>query len=139
MLNLLNKYHNSILQFIKFGLIGFSNTIISYVCYALLVYLGVNYLISNIIAFIISVLNSYYWNNKYVFKRNGVEKRSNLKVILKVFISYGLTGLILNSFLLWLWVVNFDISEYIAPIISLIITIPINFLLNKLWAFSSDN
>jgi putative flippase GtrA len=28
-----------------------------------------------------------------------------------------------------------NISEFIAPILNLIITIPLNFLLNKFWAF----
>ena len=54
-------------QFIKFGLVGLSNTAISYFTYALCIYIGLHYFIANALGFVLSVLNSFYWNNKYVF------------------------------------------------------------------------
>jgi hypothetical protein len=68
-----------ILQFIKFGIVGLSNTAISYIIYFLLVYFDLHYLIASIIAFFISVLNSFFWNNKYVFKKEDGQKRNILK------------------------------------------------------------
>jgi putative flippase GtrA len=38
---------------------------------------------------------------------------------------------------LFVFIEFFNISKYIAPFFGLIITIPLNFILNKLWAFSS--
>jgi putative flippase GtrA len=139
MTSIFRKYRATLWQFIKFGIVGFSNTLISYVIYSILVYFGVDYLIGNIVGFIVSVLNSFYWNNKYVFKNNAENKISVLKVLIKVFVSYGFTGLILNSILLVIWVDIIGISEYLAPVLNLIITIPINFLLNKLWAFKGES
>jgi len=124
-----------LIQFIKFGIVGLSNTCISYVVYVVLVRLGFVYLLANVFGFIISVLNAFYWNNKYVFAKNEGEKRSWVKALLKVFASYSITGLLLTTILLEIWIKYVGISEYIAPIINLIITIPLNFLLNKLWAF----
>ena len=95
----------------------------------MLVFLGLNYIIANIIGFVVSVLNAYYWNKKYVFKNSNTPKK-----LLKVYISYG-TTFFLSTFLLYLMVNVFCISEYISPIINLCITIPLNFVLNKLWAF----
>lgn len=118
-------------QFIKFGLVGVSNTLLSLAIYYILVLINVNYILANIIAFIISVLNAYYWNNKYVFKDSAQTK---YKKLIKVYLSYGITFL-LSTFLLYIMVDCISISKYIAPIINLIITIPLNFLLNKLWAF----
>ncbi len=118
-------------QFIKFGLVGVSNTLISLVIYYILVYFNVNYIVANTIGFIVSVLNSYYWNNKYVFDKT---ERGTVKPLIKVFMSYGSTFL-LGTFLLFLMVQVIGISELIAPLINLVITIPINFLLNKFWAF----
>ncbi|MDR2730220.1 MAG: GtrA family protein, partial [Treponema sp.] len=71
------KKINSILlfQFVKFGIVGLSNTAISYVIYSLLVYPGLHYIIASVIAFITSVLNSFFWNNKYVFKKEDNQKR----------------------------------------------------------------
>lgn len=125
-------------QFIKFGLVGVGNTLISYVVYAFFVYLGYHYIIGSIIGFVVSVLNSFYWNNKYVFKEKDGEKRSLWKACFKTFLSYASSGLILTNILLVVWVDLLHISEYLAPIINLVITIPINFLINKLWAFKGE-
>lgn len=121
-------------QFLKFSLVGISNTIISYVTYALLVYLGIYYLFASVISFAVSVLNSFYWNNKYVFKEDR-ENRTIWKTLFKTFLSYSLTGLLLSNILLFIWVDYLNINEYFAPIINLCITIPLNFILNKYWAY----
>ena len=126
------------LQFVKFGLVGLSNTVISYLSYAILVWLGLFYLLSNVLAFIISVLNSFYWNNKYVFKLGKNESRSLLQSLAKTFVAYGFTGLVLSSFLLFLWVDLLHISQFVAPLINLIVTIPLNYLINKFWAFKKE-
>ena len=63
------------------------------------------------------------------------KERNIWKALLKTYISYGFTGLILNNILSVLWVSVFHISKMIAPIINLIVGIPINFFLNKIWAF----
>lgn len=122
-------------QFVKFGLVGISNTVISYVTYVICIYLGAHYFLANALGFVLSVLNSFYWNNKYVFACENGEKRSWVWTLIKSFISYGSTGILLASLLLYVWVDILSISEYIAPLINLIITIPLNFVLNKLWAF----
>lgn len=121
-------------QFIKFGLVGLSNTLISYIVYVILIFLSVHYLYASICGFIVSVLNSFYWNNKYVFGEQS-EHRVWWKSLVKTFMSYAGTGLILSNVLLYIWIQLFGISEIIAPILNLLITIPLNYLLNKFWAF----
>lgn len=118
-------------QFIKFGIVGLSNTFISLAVYYILIYLETNYIAANTAGFIISVLNAYYWNNKFVFKKSD---EGNLKPIIKTFASYG-TTFILSTVLLVIMVDYLSISNIIAPVLNLIITIPLNFLLNKFWAF----
>ena len=122
-------------QFIKFGLVGISNTAISYITYVVCVYLGMHYFFANALGFVISVLNSFYWNNRYVFVCRAGEKRAWFPALIKTFIAYGSTGILLASVLLYVWVDLLSISEYFAPLINLVITIPLNFVLNKLWAF----
>ena len=56
------------LKFIKFGLVGVLNTIINWILFRLLNSIGVYYIISNIIAYSISTVNSYLWNSKWVFE-----------------------------------------------------------------------
>ena len=135
MLNLQNRskedWQALLTQFIKFGLVGLSNAIVLYGVYYLLLKAGMHYILAYIIAFILSVLNAYLWNNRFVFK-NSTE--SFFKKIIKVYASYTFTFL-LSTVLLYVWVDLLHISDKIGPIINIIITTPINFIMNKIWAF----
>lgn len=134
---------DAFLQFVKFGIVGVSNTIISYVLYAMSLFgfqkasfFGqYDYLVAQIIAFVLSVLWSFYWNNKMVFVLEDGNQRSIWKALLKTYVSYSFTGLFLNSILLILWVKIIGISEFVAPIINLLVSVPLNFIINKFWAF----
>jgi putative flippase GtrA len=130
-----SRFPPSFIQFIKFGIVGLSNTFISYVIYSLLVYVHLHYLAASIIAFVVSVLNSFYWNMRYVFKGSG-EKKDILKSLLRTFLAYGFTGLVLQNILLYVQIEVLGVSPYLAPVFSLIITVPLNFILNKFWAFN---
>jgi len=128
---------NAFMQFVKFGLVGVSNTIISYGVYLIFLFAfgEENYLYGFALGFIVSVLNSFYWNDKYVFKKKENEKRSKFKALIKVFLSYASTGLVLSAVLLIIFVDYLHISAKIAPLIGLLITIPLNYIINKVWAF----
>ena len=139
--NLTDKKRQTFKEFLQFGLVGVSNTIISYLLYVVTLLLvsksGVkfDYIIANIVSWLLSVLWSFYWNNKFVFKKEEGEKRNIWAALFKTYVSYGFTGLILNNILSVLWVSVLHISKMLAPIINLVISIPINFFMNKLWAF----
>ena len=55
-------------QLIEFGIVGLSNNVIYYIAYAILILLSVPYLVAGSVGFLVSVINAYYWNNKYVFR-----------------------------------------------------------------------
>ncbi len=130
-----------LLQFIKFGLIGVSNTIVSYLLnVAVLVILAPmhvswDFVAGNVVAFVLSVLWSFYWNSRFVFVLRDGKSRSVWKTLLRTYIAYGFTGIVLNNVLSLIWIRVFGISKYVAPVPNLIISVPINFLMNKLWAF----
>ncbi len=125
-------------QFFGFAIVGASNTLISYCIYAILVLLHINYVVANIIGYIVSIFNAYYWNTKVVFKKEKGERRIWWKVLMKTFISYAGTGLILSNILLVIWVDGFNIHEMIAPIVNMLITVPLNYILNKYWAYKQE-
>ena len=139
--DLTDRKRQTFKEFLQFGLVGVSNTIISYLLYVVTLLLvsksGVkfDYIIANIVSWLLSVLWSFYWNNKFVFKKEEGEKRNIWAALFKTYVSYGFTGLILNNILSVLWVSVLHISKMLAPIINLVISIPINFFMNKLWAF----
>lgn len=132
---------NSLEQFIKFGIVGITNTIISYVLNLLVLILmrplnvSWDFVMGNVIAFILSVLWSFYWNNRIVFVVQNGQKRNVWKALIKTYIAYGFTGIVLNNILGWVWISVLHISKYVAPLINLIFSVPINFIINKMWAF----
>ena len=119
-------------QFIKFGLVGLSNTAISLSVYYLFLWIDESlYLVGHTAGFIISVLNAYFWNSRFVFEK---KEKGHKKTLFRTYITYGST-LLLGLFLLWIMVEQLHISETIAPLINLLITTPVNFLLNKFWTY----
>ncbi len=122
-------------QFIRFGFVGISNTLIGLAVYYLLAGpFAMNIQLSNAISFAVSVLNAYFWNTVWVFKKQRNDAPKSIGTPLKFFVSYGTTYL-MSAVLLWLWTDVLGISKFLAPLISLLITVPVNFLLNKFWTF----
>lgn len=122
-------------QFTKFGFVGGVNTILSLLIYWVCVGLGLHYLLANLIAFLITVAISYILNNIFTFRTDNGKVRWSVYTLLKVYASYFLTGIVINSGLLWFWNDCVGINENVSPILNLIITIPLNFILNKIWAY----
>lgn len=132
-----------LLQFVKFGLVGVMNTAVDYITYLLTLLIfektglfGTKaYLVSTILGFLVSFFNMFYWNNAYVFKKKEDESRSALVSLVKLFLSYSLTGIIIKPGCMFILVDLVHVPNKIAPIPIMFITIPVNFLLSKLWAF----
>ena len=117
-------------QFLKFSIVGVINTLIYMALYYIFLYFGLYYLLANVLAYVLSIINSFLLNKKFVFKVEG----SVVRRLVKVFISYGIT-MSISSGLMYVLVDFLNISEWIAPYITFIVTIPVSFLLQKLWAF----
>lgn len=123
------------IQFIKFGLVGLSNTLVSWACYYLFLWIDEDlYMVGSVVGTIVSIANAFFWNDRFVF-RGGREGR--WKRLCKTYISYGGTS-ILSNLLLWLEVSLLGVPKAVAPVVNLIVTIPLNFIINKLWTFKSE-
>ena len=124
-----------IIQFVKFGLVGISNTVVSWICYYVI--LGIDddlYMLGSLVGTVVSIANAFFWNDRFVFKGNEDDLKSRLKRLGKTYVSYGGTSL-LSMLLLWIEVQLFGVNKVIAPVVNLLITIPLNFLINKFWTF----
>ena len=75
-IELTEKQWDTFLQFVKFAFVGVSNFLISYIVYAVFLAIGCHWLIGSIVGFVVSVLNSFFWNDRYVFVQGEGEKRS---------------------------------------------------------------
>ena len=133
-----DKTKNDLLQFIKFGLVGVSNTLVAWICYYLFLWIDEDlYIVGSVVGGIVSIANAFYWNDKFVFKSNNNDWRSKLKRLGKTYISYGGTSLF-GLFLLWVEVRFLGVRKLLAPPLNLIITIPLNFMLNRNWTFGKE-
>lgn len=126
-----------IISFIKFGVVGVVNTFVSYAIVNMSFYLfKLPLQVSNVIAFILSVFISFSLNGVFVFKKKYGSKKEILFTLAKTYLSYSFTGLFLTAVLTEIECNRIGIPLYIASFMNLIITVPINFILNKFWAFS---
>ena len=150
-------------QFIKFGIVGVSNTAISYViemfCFYVIfkntVFAGIRGALSSIsividvntariwvasiLAFVVSVTNSYYWNNNKVFPDGHRKTISmHIKAYLKTAACYALTGLVLSPWIKTI-MTEHGIQYWIASLLTLIVSVPLNFVMNKFWAFRKNS
>lgn len=129
------------IQFFKFGLIGVLNTGISYTITNVGFYVfKINPQISNLLAFAITVLISFALNNRYVFnqdekKEEKKEKKKILKPLLKVYVSYSVTGIFLTGILIYVGEDILGIEHYLVTLGGIVVSVPINFMLNKFWAY----
>ena len=133
------KKNNSLIQFIKFGIVGISNTILGLSIYYLFIWINKDlYQVGNVVGWLISVAWSCYWNNRFVFTQEKNGWVLLLKRLGKSYISYGVT-LVLSIVFLHIQIETLRWSEAIAPIVNLLITIPLNFLMNKYWTFKVES
>ena len=124
-----------IFQFIKFGLVGISNTVVSWICYYVILWIDDDlYMLGSLVGTVVSIANAFFWNDRFVFKGKEDDLKSRLKRLGKTYVSYGGTSL-LSMLLLWIEVQLFGVNKVIAPVVNLMITIPLNFLINKFWTF----
>ena len=130
------KGKETLIQFFKFGIVGFINTVLSYAITNIGFYLlGLHMQLSNAISFAITVLISFLLNSRFVFSKEENIQNSFWKSLLKVYISYSITGLFLAGILLYVEETLLGIPHYIASFMNIIITVPLNFILNKYWAY----
>lgn len=132
-----NMKWKNLIQFVKFCIVGVSNTVISLVIYYAVIAINTKYyLLANLVSWIGGVANSFFWNNRYVFQSQRNALKDVIVRICKTYIVYGITFL-LTSALLWLEVELLGMSELYAPVANLLFSIPLNYVLNKKWAFSN--
>ena len=149
-------------QFIKFIFVGVSNVVVSEGIYAALVILGCHYSIAYTTGFFVSVLNAYFWNNRFVFrKQKDEEKRCWWRVLLKTYLAYGFS-FVLNLMVLYCLIDLLHISGWMGPLtqwcirlgwagasqetvgelaaeaINILATTPLNFVINKYWTYKAS-
>jgi len=116
-------------QLIKFSLVGILNTVIGYAVF-FIASLFMNYIVALIIAHVVGVTNSFFWNKYWVFRSDG----NKIVEFLKFYSIYALV-LIVNIILLYYLVSVLQFEPQISQLVLLPILTIITYLGHKHWSF----
>jgi putative flippase GtrA len=126
-------------ELIKYLIIGVLTTVINYIIFAILVKLAnIEMHVSNIIAWLVSVIFAYFTNKLFVFE----SKSFKLKVIGKEVLSFGaarIFSLGLEEVILYVFVNLLNMNELIIKLIANVIVIIVNYILSKFIIFKKDS
>ena len=128
LLNLYKKY-KEIINYLIFG--GFT-TLISIITYALFTKLFyIDYLISNVLSWIIAVLFAYITNKLFVFESKS---KKNIKEITSFFF-FRIVSLIIEMVIMYVSVSILFINDLVAKVIAQIVVILSNYIFSKVFVF----
>ena len=111
-------------EFFRFLLVGVSNTLVVFVVYLLLLPF-LPYLYAYTLSFCVSVVNSYFMNVFFVFKKK-ISLHSFLKFPFVYVVQY-----IIGAFILWLLAGKLGIDPAWAYAVVIIVIVPITFLASR--------
>lgn len=121
------------LQLARFALVGASGYVVNLFVFALLTQVGdVHYVLGGIGAFLVAVTNNFVLNRRWTFRAAGPQGGQAAR-----FLAVSLIGLGLNLVLLEALVAGVGVPELGAQAIAVACVMPVNFVGNKLWTFSS--
>ncbi len=128
-------YAATLRQFVKFGIVGATNTAWDFGVYYVLTRgvfgFSLHFLTANIIAFSVSVMNSYLLNRTWTFRSTDTRHH----VLFTKFLTVNLVTLGLYELLLYLLVNHVHLYDLIAKLISIGVVMIWNFAANKFWTF----
>ena len=125
--------NKEILLYLIFGVLTTVVNIVVYYISAEL--LDIHYLISNALAWFLSVLFAYITNRKYVFNSHN---ENVIKEMISFFGSRLATG-VLDMTLMWALVNSHLLNDMISKIVVNVIVIVLNYVLSKLVVFKSNS
>lgn len=129
-INLYKKYK----EIINYGIFGVLTTLVNIISYFVLAKIfGIQYLISNIIAIVLSILFAYITNRIFVFE----SKNKNILKELILFFYYRLISSIIDMSIMYIFVSVLKFDDMIIKIVSNIIVILLNYVFSKLFIFKN--
>lgn len=111
-------------EFFRFLLVGVSNTLVAYVMFLVLLPF-LSYLYAYTLSYCVGVVNSYFMNVLFVFKKK-ISLHSFLKFPFVYVVQY-----FLGASIMWLLVGNLAIGPAWAYAVVVVITVPVTFIASR--------
>ena len=120
-----------LVQFLKFGIVGISNTLLTFAVYTLLLKVfGVWYLAASAIGFIAGAVNGFLLNRRWTFRGHVGDSFTPVRYI----VVQG-CGLGVNEGLLFLFVDSARLDKLLAQVFATAIVTVLTFTANRVWTF----
>ncbi len=109
---------------------GVLTTLVNFIVYYAMLFMGIDYKVSNTAAFIISVIFAFIVNKKYVF----LSDKSYIKEFIKFSLGRVFTY-VLDIGTMIVLIEVFSVSEYMAKLWTNILVMVSNYFISKFWTF----
>ena len=130
MKELLKKHEKLVRQILKFGVVGGGAFLIDYsVLYLLTEFVGIHYLISSVISFIVSLIFNYILSIYWVF--DVTKKQTSREVF--VFVILSVIGLLINQVVMYVGSDLLHIYYMLTKLVSTFIVMVWNFVTRKIF------
>ncbi len=126
-------------QFVKFAIVGGSGTLVNFVVFSLIIWIGGQMaggrplalqLFANAAAFCVAVVSNFTFNRQWTFRR-----KCRPVVRFSRFFVVSLTGLGLNMLIYTLLHTYADLGPHLTQLLTILLVMPFNFVGSKFWAF----
>jgi len=120
-----------LVQFVKFGIVGVSNTLLTFLVYTLLLKVfGVWYLAASAIGFMVGATNGFLWNRRWTFKEHVGDSLTPLRWT----VVQG-CGLALNVGLLYVLVDSANLNKLLDQACATSVVTILTFIVKRGWTF----
>jgi putative flippase GtrA len=120
-----------LVQFVKFGIVGVSNTVLAFAIYTVLLKVfGIWYLAASAIGFVLGAVNGFLLNRRWTFAGHVGDSLTPVR--------WGVVqgcGLALNEGLLYLFVDGASIEKLLSQAFATVIVTVLTFFVNRAWTF----
>ena len=128
-----NKY-KEIINYLIFGVL---TTLVNYVSYLILAKAcNVDYMVSTVIAQIISILFAYVTNKLFVFQTKGLSKKEFFKEMFSFF-GFRILSLFLDMGFMYLFVDVLHLNDVIMKLVSNVLIVIANYIFSKVFIFKN--
>ncbi len=120
-----------LVQFVKFGIVGVSNTLLTLTVYTVLLKVfGVWYLAASAIGFVVGAINGFLLNRRWTFREHVGDALTPVR--------WGVVqtcGLSINEGLLYVFVHHAQFDKLIAQVCATAVVTVLTFFANRAWTF----
>jgi putative flippase GtrA len=124
-----------IIQFVKFGIVGVSNTLLFLAIYTVLLKVfGVWYLAASGIGFTVGAVNGFLLNRRWTFQEHVGDALTPVR--------WGVVqggGLLLNLGLVYACVEDLGMDKLVGQAIAIVIVVVVTFVANRAWTFRAHH